>query len=93
MKVPLQCAGRPAQLALPRRADHLVGDVEEDIKADAAAVPDPDAAVAALVAEVLQHIVGGLARLPPRAKQLFALAPAHARSKSYTLTSVYPVYV
>ena len=93
LKVALECADRPDQLSLPRRADHLVGDVEKDIKPDAAAVPNPNAAVAALVAEMLQHIVGSLASLPPRAKQLFALAHAPARSKSNTLTSIYTVYV
>ena len=88
----LQCAGRPAQLALPSGADHLVGDVEKDIKSNAAAVPDPDAAVAAFVAEVLQNVVGGLASLPLRAEHLFALA--YARSKRATVTSIYTtVYV
>jgi hypothetical protein len=85
----LQCADWPAQLALPRRADYLVGDVEKDIYPDAAAVPNPDATVTALVAEVLQHVVGCLARLPPSAEQ--PLAPA--RSKRITITSIYPVYV
>jgi hypothetical protein len=89
----LQCADWPAQLALPRRTDYLVGDVEKDIKPDAAAVPNPDATVTALVAEMLKHIVGGFASLPPRAKQLFALAHAPARSKSNTLTSIYTAYV
>lgn len=85
----LQCADRPAQLSLPSGADHLVGNVEKDINPDAAAVPYPDATVAALITEMLQHIVGGLACLPPSAKQL--LAPA--RSKSHTVTSTYSVYV
>ena len=67
MEMAVEGACRPAQLALPRRAYDFVGDVEERVESDPAAVPHPDGAVAASVAEVLQNVVGGLDRLPPRA--------------------------
>ena len=45
-----------------RRAYDPVSDVEERVQPDSAAVPHPDAAVAAPVAEVLQNVVGDLDR-------------------------------
>ena len=53
LKMAVEGACRPAQLAQPRRADHFVGDVEERVQPYPAAVPHPDAAVAVSVPEVL----------------------------------------
>ena len=92
LKVALKRPGGPAQFALPGGADDLVDDVEEPVQPETAAVPDPDAAVAVAVAEMLQRVVGGFDRLAPGAEQ--RLLRAHARSKRATLTrQIITVYV
>ena len=74
LQVAVERAHGEAQFALPRGADHLARDVEERLEPDASAVPCPDAAVAAAVAEMLQDVVCGLAGFAPRAERLFARA-------------------
>ena len=72
-----------------KHCDYLIVDVTPD-----EIMFKQKTAITALVAEMLQHVVGGLASLPPRAEQLFALARAPARSKRATVTSIYTtVYV
>jgi hypothetical protein len=63
--VPLERLCRPPDFALPCAAYYFIGDVEEDFKSDASAIPDPNPAVAFPVAEMLQDVVGGLACFAP----------------------------
>ena len=71
----MEGADRPFDLVLTDGTDDFVGEVEEGGETESLAVPHPDAMVAKGTAEVLENVVGRLARLAPRAR-------VRARSKS-----------
>ena len=76
-----------------RRAYRLVCNVKKHVKSKAEAAPEPKAAIAAFVTEVLQNVVGGLASFTPNTMMLFALVYAPVQPKSHTSTSVYTICV